>query len=133
MRPVVVACLGGITAFQVSLAAGAPLGLLAYGGAVAGVLPPSLRLASAVAALVWGSAMVAVTTGRPRSERGQRALFAGLAGVAGVGALVNLVSPSLPERLLWVPVTATLAVAAWHEARSLRPRRVIDGSADLVA
>ncbi len=116
-----VACLGGITAFQVSLAAGAPFGALSYGGGYEGVLPTSLRVASGVAALVWGSAMVAVTTGRPGSARGQHALFTALTGIAGVGAMVNLASPSLPERLLWVPVTAALAVAAWHEARSLRP------------
>lgn len=122
MRPVVVAALGGITAFQVALAAGAPFGSLAYGGAHDGVLPLSLRVASGAAALVWGSAMLAVSSGRPRSLRGQHALFTGIAGVAGVGALVNLVSPSLPERLLWVPVTVALAVAAWHESRSVRPR-----------
>lgn len=121
VRPVVVACLGGITAFQVSLAAGAPFGALAYGGGTEGVLPTSLRVASGVAALVWGSATVAVTTGRPRSARGQHVLFSGLTAIAGVGAVVNLASPSLPERLLWVPVTTALAVAAWHEARSLRP------------
>ena len=118
-----VACLGGITAFQAALAAGAPFGVLAYGGFHEGVLPTSLRVASGVAALAWGSAMVAITTERPRSDRGQRALFAGLAGVAALGAFVNLVSPSLPERLLWVPVTAVLAVAAWHESRSVRQRR----------
>ncbi|MFQ6172690.1 hypothetical protein ACK8HX_13860 [Oryzobacter sp. R7] len=122
MRPVVVACLGGITAFQVSLAAGAPFGVLAYGGLHEGVLPPSLRVASALATLLWGAATVAVASGRPRAPERQRLLFTGLTAVAGVGALVNLASPSLPERLLWVPVTATLAVTAWHEARSL-PRR----------
>lgn len=118
-----VACLGGITAFQAALAAGAPFGALAYGGFHDGVLPTTLRVASGVAALAWGAAMVAVTTERPSSDRGQRILFAGLAGVAAVGAFVNLASPSLPERLLWVPVTTVLAVAAWHESRSVRQRR----------
>lgn len=117
------ACLGGITAFQVSLAAGAPLGVLAYGGGHEGVLPTSLRVTSAVASLVWGGALVAVATGRPHEARWQRVLYSGVAGVAGLGAMVNLASPSLPERFLWVPVTAVLAVAAWHEARSLRPWR----------
>ena len=74
MRPVVVACLGGITAFQVSLAAGAPLGVLAYGGGHEGVLPTSLRVTSAVASLVWGGALVAVATGRPHEARWQRVL-----------------------------------------------------------
>ncbi len=120
----VLACLGGISAFQVSLAAGAPFGAIAYSGATAGVLPPSLRAASAGAALVWGSAAAAVAAGRPRSPRAQRAVYLTVAGVAGVGSLVNLASPSLPERMLWVPVTAVLAVSAWHEARALRPRGV---------
>ncbi|WP_377643410.1 hypothetical protein [Oryzobacter terrae] len=130
MRPVVVACLGGITAFQVSLAAGAPLAALAYGGGHEGVLPTSLRVTSAVASLLWGGALVAVATGRPHDLGRQRALYAGLAAVSGVGALVNLASPSLPERFLWVPVTAVLAVAAWHEARSLRPWRAPARPAD---
>jgi hypothetical protein len=65
-----------------------------------------------------------VATERPRSRRGQRGLFGGLAVVAGAGALVNLASPSLPERLIWVPVTLTLALAAGRAARALAPAAV---------
>lgn len=117
-------CLGGLTAFQVSLAAGAPFGVVAYGGAAHGVLPPSLRATSAVAAIVWGSATAAIVTGRPRSRSAQRAMYTALAGVAAAGSAVNLASPSLPERLLWVPVSVLLAATAWHQARSLGPTRV---------
>jgi hypothetical protein len=53
------ALLVSISVFQVLLALGAPWGSAAYGGAAAGpdgVLPPGLRVASAVAALILGVA-----------------------------------------------------------------------------
>ena len=52
--------LAGITAFQVSLAAGAPWGRLAWGGGHDGVLPTDLRMASTGAAVGWGAVTVAV-------------------------------------------------------------------------
>ena len=42
----------------------------------------------------------------------------GVAGVSVVGAALNLASPSPPERALWAPVTAALAVLTWRASRS---------------
>jgi hypothetical protein len=47
---------GGIAAFQIALAAGAPLGHAAWGGSHAGQLPVGLRVGSGVAVAVWASA-----------------------------------------------------------------------------
>ena len=111
--------LGGISVFQVALAAGAPWGRVAWSGAHDGTLPPHLRAASAVAAALWGAATVAVATEAPRSVRGQRRLLRGVGGVCAVGAALNLASPSPAERALWAPVSAAVAVLTWRAARGL--------------
>jgi hypothetical protein len=111
--------LAGLTAFQVALAAGAPWGRWAWGGAHEGALPPDLRVASGVAAVVWGAATVAIAAELPRSDRAQRLLLRGVSGVCAVGTVMNLASPSVPERALWAPVSAAVAVLAWRAARGL--------------
>ncbi len=123
------ALLAGIAAFQVAAASGAPVGALAWGGAHEGALPPDLRTASAVSALVWGAAAVAVATGRPRAASGRRRLLQGVAVLSGAGVLVNLASPSLPERMVWVPVSAVVAALAWRGARRGRAAPVTGASA----
>ena len=107
------AVIGG---FQVALAAGAPWGRAAYGGQHGGVLPGRLRAVSAVAAVGYGvgAAAVLADAGSPASRnRG----FTVLAAVMSVGALANGASRSPVERVVWTPVTAATAVAAWR-ARS---------------
>ena len=84
--------LAGVTAFQVSLAAGTPWGRLAWGGSHEGVLPTDLRVASALRGGCGGSV---------------------------VGAALNLASPSPPERALWAPVTAAVAVLTGRASRAL--------------
>lgn len=122
--------LGGITLFQAALAAGAPWGRLAWSGSHEGVLPDRLRVASGVATVLWGAATVAVAAELPRSPRGRRALLRGVSGVCAVGAALNLASPSVPERALWAPVSAAVAVLTWRAARAIV---VTDASAGPVA
>lgn len=112
MRParvVAVAGTGALVGFQLALAAGAPLGRLAWGGQHEGILPPQLRAASAASALAWSGALVASSTTdySPALARVRTAY----AIVAGVGTVMNAVSPSRPERLLWTPVAGALAVS----------------------
>lgn len=121
--------LAGVTTFQVGLAAGAPWGRLAWSGAHPGTLPPSLRAASGVAALLWGAATVAVATERPRGPRARRRVLRGISGLCAVGAALNLASPSTPERALWAPVSAAVAVLAWRAARAVV---VTDSAGDAV-
>ena len=104
--------LAGVAGFQLAIAAGAPWGPVAYGGAHPGVLPDELRTASAVIAPVYGSlAAVAAGAGGPRLRR---AVLRGTTALMTVGTVVNLASPSLPERLIWVPVTVAAAVLTWR-------------------
>ena len=122
--------LGGITGFQVALAAGAPWGSLAWGGSHDGVLPDRLRAASGVAAAGWGVATVVVAAELPRSATGQRLVLRGVGVLCAAGAVLNLVSPSPAERALWAPVSAAVAALAWRAART---EAVTDGSAGRVA
>ncbi len=128
-EPALLALLAGIAAFQVAAAAGAPVGALAWGGAHEGALPTELRTASAVSAVVWGAAAVAVAAGYPRAATGRRRLLRGVAVLSGAGVLVNLASPSLPERMVWVPVSAAVAALAWRAARRGRAAAVTGASA----
>jgi hypothetical protein len=111
-----------VGAFQVALAAGAPWGDLAYGGANPGTLPAGYRAASAGAALAWGATTVAITRMPiPVTQRGRNGL-AVLAAVGLVGATMNAISPSVGERALWAPVSLALGLGA------LRLRSVGSGS-----
>ncbi|MGL5817971.1 MAG: hypothetical protein ACRCYR_10435 [Phycicoccus sp.] len=117
-KVVLASCLAGLAAFQAALAAGAPWGVAAYGGAHDGVLPDHLRMTSAVATGVWGAAALVVHRELPRSATGRRMLLRSLTVVFGVGAVVNLASPSLPERMLWAPVGLVAANTSWRLSRA---------------
>lgn len=116
-----------IAAFQVALAAGAPLGHAAWGGTYER-LPIGLRMASAVAAGVWVFAAL-IVLGRARFRVSP--LPAGfvrrgtwiLVGVSVLGALMNLASPSIWERFLWGPVALILAALCLVVARTGADRR----------
>jgi hypothetical protein len=106
-------------AFQVGLAAGAPWGAAAWGGRHAGVLPGGLRLASGVAAPVVAG-VAAVAAGRPLGGRARRRVLIGAAAYCGVGIVANGASPSVPERVIWTPMSALGAVLALQAAREAR-------------
>lgn len=108
-RGVAVTLSGVLVGFQIALAAGAPWGEVAWGGDNVGVLPPKLRRASGVSALIWAGALAAAVT---RSDAvGVRRVRAGYAALAAVGTVMNALSPSKKERLLWTPVAAGLALS----------------------
>lgn len=118
------ALLFGVAAFQCAIALGAPWGSAAYGGAHPGVLPDSLRTASAAASGVY--IMLGVAAGTPLLPPVlRRRVMYGTAALMAAGTLLNLASPSLVERMIWTPVTAGLAVLLWNAAKhdAIRPRR----------
>jgi hypothetical protein len=114
--------LGGVAAFQIALVAGAPWGAAAWGGANSGVLPPSLRVASAGSALVH--VLLAVTAGSTLvpARRRHRVLAVASGGMV-LGTVMNLASPSDIERALWTPVAAALAVLLWLARNDRDPRQ----------
>jgi hypothetical protein len=112
---IAVALIGVLIAFQLALAAGAPLGAAAWGGRHAGVLPARLRIASALVGLVVYPLMAAVVL----SAAGiidadwfpfdlDVAMWV-LAGFFALGVLANAISRSPPERI-WSLVSGIIAV-----------------------
>ena len=105
----------GIVLFQIALAAGAPWGGYAMGGAFPGRFPFALRAAAlAQAALVV--AMAAVVLSRAglvlaRWSGVTRRLVWVVVAFAAVSVTLNLITPSAGERAIWAP-TAVLLLAS---------------------
>ncbi len=113
------AVLLGLGVFQILLVGGAPLGHFAWGGQHL-VLPWPLRIGSAVSLLLYtGFALVILDAAEVISilpERHSTILIWMTAGYFLLGVGVNLISPSLPERLIMTPIAALLAVLTVHVA-----------------
>lgn len=103
-----------LVAFQVALAAGAPWGRAAYGGANARIAP-RLRVASGVAAVVWSAAAVIVLgRGRLLEVQASDVLIWVVVALLALGILANAATRSRIERAVWLPfslVATALAVA----------------------
>jgi hypothetical protein len=105
-----------LAAFQLALAFGAPWGKFAWGGQHPGVLPPRLRIASALSVLIY--AIIAVLAAdlvgmidlvpTTVSQVGMWVVF----GYLALGVLMNAISRSKPERYTMTPVALVLAVLA---------------------
>lgn len=111
----VVACvlLAALAVLQVLLAAGRPLGRLAWGGQHE-VLPRGLRIGSAVSVVLYAvMALVIVQAAGLVSVLPDAVADVGiwvLTGYFALGIVVNGISRSLPERLVMTPVVTLLAV-----------------------
>jgi len=107
--------------FQVALALGAPWGGLAMGGAVQGVYPPPMRLAALAQAGV-NLAMAAVVFSRAGlllpPWRVSRVLIWIVVALNGFALVLNLITPSAGERILWAPVAAAMLACAVRVALS---------------
>lgn len=105
-----------VAGFQGCLAAGAPWGEAAYGGANSGVLPEALRASSAVTAVIYaGLAGIAGTRIVPTAIRSR--FMYGTSALMALGAVMNIASPSFIERIIWTPVTVLLVMTLWRAAR----------------
>ena len=103
---------GGVVAFQIALAAGAPWGAYAMGGAHPGQYTPGLRIAAVVqAAIVVLTAAVVLSragVALPAWSRASRRLVWLVVAVGVASLVLNLVTPSAGERLVWAPVAFLL-------------------------
>ena len=113
---VAVVLVGVVGLFQLALAAGAAWGSAAWGGRYDGVLPPSLRIASGVAAIliyplialyVLDSAGLIDLSWLPGTRLGMWIA----AAFFTVGAVANFASRSRIERI-WGPVSLVIAVCS---------------------
>jgi hypothetical protein len=111
-----------MSAFQVALAAGAPLGDHVLGGRQSGTLPSRLRLFSGIAAvLLLGFAVVVLARagviGSPAGAAGFLAVACWIvAGFLVLNTLSNLASKSRLERTVLAVTTAVLAVLCGYVA-----------------
>jgi hypothetical protein len=107
--------------FQIALAAGAPWGRFAWGGASA-KLPVALRIGSGVSLLIYG-ACAAIVLDRATlidvvadDVSGVGAWL--VAGFFSLGVVMNAISRSKPERFTMTPVALALAASAYVVAMS---------------
>lgn len=105
--------LAALAVFQLLLALGKPLGRYAWGGAHE-VLPPKLRVSSAISIVIYaafaliilGAAGLSSVLPSPVASNGIKFL----AGYFFVGIFMNAISRSRCERLVMTPVVAILFV-----------------------
>ncbi len=111
----------GVAAFQVALALGAPWGSYAMGGSSPGVYPPGMRLAAVVQAVIilLMGAVVLARAGLilPGWSGASRRLIWVIVAIAAVSLVLNLITPSSGERLLWAPVALVLLLCSLVVAR----------------
>ena len=106
----------GLTAvvmlFQLALALGAPWGAYAMGGTFPGVFPPVMRVAALVQiALLAVLALTILARGgvvRVPSRRAVHILAWLVTGFMAVGVVLNIITPSSMERMIWAPVAVIL-------------------------
>ena len=111
----------GIIAFQIALALGAPWGAFAMGGAFHGQFPPPLRIAALVQAVILialaGVVLARAGVALPRWSRASRRWIWVVVAFSGLSLLLNLITPSAGERMIWAPVGFVLLVCSLVMAR----------------
>ncbi len=114
-----------VFAFQIGLTLGAPWGAYAMGGANPGQLPPELRGAALVQALLWVlfASIVVSRSGiaLPRWASASRRLVWIVVAITGISAALNLITPSAGERLIWAPVAITVFICSLLVATGPNP------------
>lgn len=108
--------------FQLALALGAPWGEMAMGGKFPGRFPSKLRIGAIVQMLLLAFAALIVLTRaglvlETFFELSKSAIWFVVA-LCVVSAILNTITPSKKERMLWSPVTIILVVCAVVVARS---------------
>ena len=116
-----------MSAFEIALALGAPLGRAAWGGQST-ELQPGLRIASIGSAvlLLFAALIVLGRVGSrvsPLSATFCRRGAWALVSILTLGTLMNLASPSAWERFLQAPIVGVMAVLCFVVARGAPPAR----------
>ena len=107
--------------FQLALALGAPWGEMAMGGKFPGRFPPTLRISAIAQMILLGFAALVVLI-RAGLVLEKYFVFSKSAiwfvvALCVVSAILNTITPSKKERMLWSPVTIILVICAVVVAR----------------
>ena len=111
-----------VCAFQLALVLGAPWGEFAMGGGSPGKYPFEMRVA-AVAQIILLGALALIILSRaglalPGWKRFAGPAAWGVVALLGVSLILNLITPSSLERLIWAPVVLGLVLSAVRVASS---------------
>ena len=106
----------GVVAFQIALAAGAPWGAYAMGGASPGQFSPALRIGAIVQAMLLAG-MAAVILARaglilPGWSRVSHWLVWIVVALTAFSLVLNLITSSAGERAIWAPTLALLLISS---------------------
>ena len=100
-----------VAMFQFGVAAGRPWGHLTNGGKFPGQLPMAMRGLAAVFGILWVvMAMLILGHVRGLDPSGPVELIP-ITALVAVTTVLNLITPSRPERLLWGPVTVLMLIS----------------------
>ena len=106
----------GIIAFQLALALGAPWGSYAMGGKFPGRYPTAMRVAAiAQAALLALLAVIVLSKAElvlPSLSQTLPSLIWLAVAFSAVSVVLNAITPSSGERMLWVPVAVVMLVSS---------------------
>ena len=106
----------GAAAFQVALALGAPWGAYAMGGKYPGRFPAPMRVAAVVQALILGglAGVVLARAGLMLATWAPTASWLIWVAVAfsAVSLLLNSITTSTGERLVWVPIAIVMLASS---------------------
>lgn len=106
----------GVIAFQLALAAGAPWGAYAMGGAFPGQFPPQLRVAAVVQAVILALLALVVLAragiALPKWSRASRRWIWVVVVFSAISLVLNTITPSAGERAIWVPVALIMLVSS---------------------
>ena len=114
-------CTAVAVGFQLALAAGAPWGHLAMGGRYPGRLPTAIRMAvlPQAAILVFLALVVLSRADQIDFLSGSVDWLAWVAAaVSAISLIMNLATPSAPERRLWAPIGAIMVLTSLAVALS---------------
>ena len=112
----------GAIFFQIALAIGMPWGQFVWGGHYPGTLPGFMRFASLVQAffLLALVIIVLIRAGifHPAWQSYSRKFVWIVVAYCGLGVIANAITPSLWERVIWLPVLAVSFVSSFVVAKS---------------
>lgn len=106
----------GVVAFQLALAAGAPWGAYAMGGAFPGQFPTELRIVALGQAVLLltltGVVLARAGLALPGWSRAARWLIWVVVAFSVISLVLNLITPSAGERAIWAPVALLLVISS---------------------